>query len=87
MHFYCVAGFCTAFGIELSSGIQSNDGKLKTVIKSVDQGGIADTLGLVKKGEPAFNKFYYLYSILSMGHTLESCHLSWYLHTRNQELY
>lgn len=39
-----------AFGIELSPGVPSDDGKLKTIIKSVSQGGIADTLGLVKKG-------------------------------------
>ena len=43
-----------AFGIELSPGVPSVEGKLKTVIKSVSQGGIADTLGLVKKGKYIF---------------------------------
>ncbi|XP_066926014.1 regulating synaptic membrane exocytosis protein 1-like isoform X2 [Clytia hemisphaerica] len=43
--------FCTAFGIELSLGVPAEDGKLKTVIKSVTEGGIADTLGLVKRDD------------------------------------
>jgi len=46
----------------LSPGVPAENDKLKTVIKSVEQGGIADTLGLVKKGKRSFVwNFFYLY--------------------------